>query len=152
MARPPIDPRNIKTSLRALACSALLLLSATSRAEDVQVITHPDRADIELDRQLLRVLFTMRLRQWPDGHPIRVFVLPDNDPIHARFCRESLGTFPYVLRGVWDRMVFTGTGFAPEVVNSADEMRRRVNNTPGAVGYVLPDTLGAIIRQEASAP
>lgn len=134
----------------------LLLLSTPSRADGVEVITHPDRSQITLDKQMLRVLFTMRLRQWPDGHPTRVFVLPDNDPVHARFCRESLGTFPYVLRSVWDRMVFTGTGFAPEVVSTPEEMRERVNSTPGAIGYTLEPAQSSLwappVTQEVMTP
>ncbi len=44
--------------------------------------------------------------------------------------------YSYVLRAAWDRMVFTGTGLAPTVVRSEEEMRRRVRETPGAIGYV----------------
>jgi hypothetical protein len=69
-----------------------------------------------------------------------VFVLPDGDPLHVEFCREQLGTFPYVLRATWDRLVYTGTGIAPEVVANEKEMRRRVAMTRGAIGYVsTPD-------------
>lgn len=78
----------------------------------------------------------MRVRQWPDGRPTRVFVLGDTSELHDRFCREQLGTYPYVLRNAWDRMVYTGTGLAPVLVENEDEMRRRVLATPGAIGYV----------------
>jgi hypothetical protein len=44
--------------------------------------------------------------------------------------------YSYVLRRAWDRMVFTGTGFAPTVVQSEREMIERVRSTPGAIGYV----------------
>jgi hypothetical protein len=33
-------------------------------------------------------------------------------------------------------MVFTGTGFAPTVVQTEKEMIERVRSTPGAIGYV----------------
>ncbi len=78
----------------------------------------------------------MRLRSWPNGPPVRVFVLPDNDPVSDRFYREQLGMYSYVLRSAWDRMVYTGTGLAPTVVHSEEEMRARVLATPGAIGYV----------------
>lgn len=115
----------------------LALLSAPLLAGDVEVITSPDRANIPLDRTLLRSIFAMRQREWPDGQPTHVFVLPDTSELHDLFCREQLGTYPYVLRSAWDRMVYTGTGFAPTVVDSEAEMRRRVASTPGAIGYVL---------------
>jgi hypothetical protein len=78
----------------------------------------------------------MRVREWPDGSPIRVFVLPDDNPLSDTFYRERLGMYSYVLRRAWDRMVFTGTGFAPTVVRSEQEMIERVRSTPGAIGFV----------------
>ena len=114
-----------------------MLLSVQSvRAASVQVITHPDRAAITLDRNLMRAIFTMRVREWPDHRPTRVFVLADDSQLHDVFCREQLGTYPYVLRSAWDRMVFTGTGLAPTRVTSESEMKRKVESTPGAIGYI----------------
>ena len=102
----------------------------------IQVITSPDRGNVQLDRPALLAIFMMRVRQWPDGTPVHVFVLPAHSPIHDRFARERLGTYPYVLTRTWDRIVFTGTGLAPEVVGSEEEMREKVMKTPGAIGYL----------------
>jgi hypothetical protein len=33
-------------------------------------------------------------------------------------------------------MLFAGTGVPPTVVDSVEEMRRRVNETRGAIGYL----------------
>jgi hypothetical protein len=101
-------------------------------AEQTQVITHDHRVT---NPGVLRAAFTMRLREWPDGTPVRVFVLPDQNPLHEKFCREQLAVYPYALRRIWDRLVFTGTGFAPQTVRSEQEMLDRVAQTPGAIGY-----------------
>jgi hypothetical protein len=118
----------------------LLMLPAAAHSQDgtfdVQVIVSPSLTKMKLDRELLRAVFTMRVREWPDGSPIRVFVLPDDNPLSDQFYRERLGMYSYVLRRAWDRMVFTGTGFAPTVVRSEEEMRERVRLTPGAIGFV----------------
>lgn len=125
--------RHLRALLLLLfACAA----SAPAQAADTQVILSPDRANAPVSRDVLRAIFTTRLRQWPDGTPIRVFVLPDDHPLHDQFCREHLGMYPYVLREIWDRLQFTGTGLAPTQVYSENEMRSRVRSTPGAIGYV----------------
>ena len=127
-------------ALRQLLAVLLLFASSTAIPLEggsiVDVIVSPSLASTKLDRSVLRAVFTMRVRQWPDGSPIRVFVLPDDDPLSDRFYRERLGMYSYVLRRAWDRMVFTGTGFAPTVVQSEREMIERVRSTPGAIGYV----------------
>ena len=128
--------RAIPTTILTL----LLMLSAATLSQEsapsVDVIVSPSLAVIKLDRSLLRAVFTMRLREWPNGLPIRVFVLPDDDPLSDQFYRERLGMYSYVLRRAWDRMVFTGTGLAPTVVQTEKEMIERVRSTPGAIGYV----------------
>ena len=119
------------------ACLALLCAVAPLQAEEViKVITNADEANTKVDRDMLRAIYLIRVQHWPDGRPIRVFVLPDDDPLHDRFAREVLATYPYVLRSTWDRIVFTGTGLAPIMVKSEQEMRERVMTTPGAIGYV----------------
>lgn len=128
-----------RANITTVTMLLLLTLSATVRAEEtpiVQVIVSPTLTSVPLDRSLLRAVFTMRVRQWPDGSPIRVFVLPDDDPLSDQFYREQLGMYSYVLRNAWDRMVFTGTGFAPTVVRSEKEMNELVRTTPGAIGFV----------------
>ena len=131
--------------LTALLCLAIVWSPVQAQAQSAQIIVNPALESVALDRDLLRAIFTMRLRAWPSGPPVRVFVLPDNDPLSDRFYREQLGMYSYVLRAAWDRMVFTGTGLAPTVVASEEEMRKRVRETPGAIGYVSHGK-GAMLR------
>lgn len=91
---------------------------------------------IRIDKEQLREIFFLRRTSWPDGTPIHIFVLPDQDPLHIRFTKEVLGVFPYQLRSAWDRMIFTGIGVPPTVVYSMEEMRERVEKTSGAIGYL----------------
>ena len=138
------------TTLAALLLSLCSAASAEDEAPAVDAIVSPSLTSVTLDRSLLRAVFTMRVRQWPDGSPIKVFVLPDNDPLSDQFYRERLGMYSYVLRRAWDRMVFTGTGLAPTVVDTEKEMIERVRSTPGAIGYVrkreLSDSGAQVLR------
>ncbi|WP_241235099.1 hypothetical protein [Amphritea opalescens] len=78
----------------------------------------------------------MRVTRWPDGRPIRVFVLPDRNPLHRLFVKQHLQIFPYQLRNKWDRQVFTGAGSEPEQVDTMEEMYRKVSQHKGAIGYI----------------
>jgi hypothetical protein len=89
-----------------------------------------------LSPETLREIFFMRLTTWPDGSPIRVFVLPDNHPLHIRFAKEVLGVYPFQLRAAWDRLIYSGTGLSPTLVDTVAEMRERIERTPGGIGYV----------------
>jgi hypothetical protein len=122
--------------LATLAAGLLIAPVGMATAPSVEVLVNPSQEHVSLDRDLLRGIFSMRVREWPDGQPIRVFVLPDDNAVTDLFDRENLGIYPYVLRAAWDRMVFTGTGLAPTVVKTEQEMRERIRTTPGAIGYV----------------
>jgi hypothetical protein len=89
-----------------------------------------------LSRETLQEIFFMRLATWPGGSPIHVFVLPDNHPLHIRFSKEILGVYPFQLRSAWDRLIYSGTGLAPTLVETVEEMRKRLDATPGGIGYV----------------
>lgn len=103
-----------------------------------EVVVNPSVQERALTRGALRAIFSMRLRTWPDGSSIKVFVLGDNSPLHVKFSKNILNVFPYQLRRTWNRLVYSGTGQAPIQVESIKEIVEQVASTPGAIGY-LPE-------------
>lgn len=127
-------------------------------APAVEVVVHAAQPDSAVSRSLARGIFGMRVRAWPDGAPLRVFVLNDAQPLHQKFSKSVLQMYPYQLRQNWDRLLYSGTGQPPVVVDSEEEMLKRVAETPGAVGYVSalrmapPPDPKAKSKQPPSAP
>lgn len=119
-------------------CWLVWSLAAAAPALAQEVIVNADVADRTVSANTLRAIFSMRLRQWPSGKPVKVFVLPDENTVHVLFAKRVLNTFPHQLRRSWDLLVFSGSGQAPTVVESPKEMLLKVSSTPGAIGY-LPD-------------
>ena len=122
----------------APCCVVVSLLCLGADAADPPVVPYAGSCSsaTTLARPALRDIFFARQTKWPNGDPIRVFVLPDRHPLHIRFSKETLGVYPYQLRSTWDRMLYSGTGVPPTVVNTPQEVRERVDETPGAIGYV----------------
>jgi hypothetical protein len=128
-------PLRIACALLAVAAGPATMRTADT-AERIVVIANAGVTEDGLPLASLRATYSMRVRLWPDGTPVRVFVLPDRDPLHAAFSQQVLHIYPYVLRDTWDRMVFTGTGQPPTQVTSQQEMLQRISETPGAIGYI----------------
>ncbi len=120
--------------------SIVMLLLWCGRAahahESVVLIANPSAQAGNMTRETVRAIFAMRQRTLPNGEAAHVFVLPDKHPLHERFTKEILGVYPHQLRLSWDRLVFSGTGQAPNEVGSIEEMRQRVASTPGGLGYL----------------
>jgi len=115
-------------------------------AKAVDIIVNPSTPVNAISRGTARAIFGMRLLKWPDGQPIRVFVLEDASPTHIAFCKEVLNIYPYQLRQSWDRLVYSGTGQAPIEVASEEEMLARVASQPGAIGYLKRSMLNDRVR------
>ncbi|MGH8478014.1 MAG: hypothetical protein ACREXK_00165 [Gammaproteobacteria bacterium] len=114
---------------------ALWCLGAGAAGPPVVPYTGSRSSATSLTRTELRDIFFARQTKWPNGDPIRVFVLPDRHPLHVRFSKEVLGVYPYQLRSTWDRILYSGTGVPPTVLNTPQEVRARVDEMPGAIGY-----------------
>ena len=128
-----ISRRSLRNILLSAVLTVLCCVSLPVGSQDL--IAHGDVGVESLTRNEARLFFTMRLKNWPNGILVKVFVLPDNNVLHNRFSNEVLGLYPYQLRRVWDRQIFSGTGQAPTTVSSEQEMLERIATTPGAIGY-----------------
>ncbi|MDP1558799.1 MAG: hypothetical protein Q8K59_04545 [Nitrosomonas sp.] len=126
---------NISYCCILLIC-ILFVKSEVQASGHYQVVTHPEIEEKSISVNLLRAIFSMRLRTWSNGKMIKVFVLSDDDQLHQEFSKEKLNVFPYQLRLAWDRLVFSGTGQAPINVHSQEEMLAKVASMPGAIGYL----------------
>jgi ABC-type phosphate transport system substrate-binding protein len=120
-------------------------LSSPVRADEAVVVNPAVPAD-SLSSNALRAIFGMRLRAWPDGSPVRVFVLRDDSPVHIEFAKQRLSIFPHQLRRAWDRGVYSGIGQAPTTLDSEAEMRAIVASTTGAIGYLPTEMVNANVR------
>jgi len=101
-----------------------------------EVIVNKSVSKTSIDKHALKSIFSMNLLTWPDGSPIRVFVLPGKNPVHISFSKKVLDTLPHNLQRTWDRLVFSGTGQSPEIVSSEKEMVEKISSVRGAIGYV----------------
>ncbi|MAY41387.1 MAG: hypothetical protein CMI05_03615 [Oceanospirillaceae bacterium] len=102
-----------------------------------EVIVNSNVSLDSVSRQYLLSVFSMQTRTWPEGQSIRVYILPPQQPEHRSFVKSELKLFPYQLVKIWDRSVFSGSGQSPMIVESEEEMLRKVSENKGAIGYLL---------------
>ncbi|MEW6678877.1 MAG: hypothetical protein AB1421_13230 [Pseudomonadota bacterium] len=119
-----------------LIATVLFALFLSFPAGAVEVIANKSVPLAKISLGSARAVFGMRQVKWPDGSLIRVFVLPDSNPVHGALCKERLNLYPYQLRQSWDRLIFSGMAQAPIEVASEAEMLASVAATPGAIGYL----------------
>lgn len=128
----------LKNLLNALLGLTLYLAHPAWAATDAAYVLaiSPPPAITTMSFNEARAIFSMRVRTWPDGTPISVFVLPDDNYAHRKFIRSQLKLLPHQLKRNWDRMVYTGIGKAPTTLSNETEMLKKLQEVPGSVGYL----------------
>lgn len=114
----------------------LLLITFPLNVYSQTVIVNSDNEITSLSKSTLKAIFSMRLRTWPDGTPITVFIQNRDSQIHQKFCRSKLEILPYQIQRTWDVLVFSGTGQSPIEVNGESEIKQKVGRIKGAIGYI----------------
>ncbi len=131
--------RIAKILLWSAGLTCLLVPAFLFAAEPVAAT---QRVSLEsLDDTTVRAIFTLRKRRWSDGRPIRVFVLKDDMPVHKQFVKEYLHMFPYQLRQQWNRVIYSGTGPAPQDFDDEESLLNALVSTPDAIGYANTESL-----------
>lgn len=132
----PLVRRFIGYSIFSLTLGLNSALALAEKIVDEQklLLNPPPNID-SLSLNEARSIFSMRVRIWPDGSAITVFVLPGHTQLHSKFVKEKLRLLPHQLKRNWDRMVYTGIGRAPIEVADEQEMLARLQATPGSIGY-----------------
>ena len=111
-------------------CSLLLAFSTAASAEDT-IIVHPSAAVASLGTDEVKDLFLGRKGSWPDGSKVTVAVVKDHEGFAALVGKSS----SQFVTG-WKKLVFTGKGVMPEILDTPEAVAAFVAKTPGAIGYV----------------
>ncbi|MET0026757.1 MAG: substrate-binding domain-containing protein [Candidatus Thiodiazotropha sp.] len=139
-----MEPPSSMRKTRAFAFGLLLLVCDAAHAVDP--VANRDIDFENISKNTLRSIFSMRMTQWPDGTPIRVFVMGDKSALHMDFTKQVLGVFPHQLRRAWDRQIYSGMGQAPIKVETEQEMLQQIATTPGAIGYLSEEKIDEQVR------
>lgn len=92
-------------------------------------------APSDVDPELLRRLFLIRQRFWPDGTPAHPVNLPGSSPLREAFSRAVFGQSVRDLAPYWNDRYFHGTS-PPPTVGSEAAVLLFLERTPGGIGYV----------------
>ena len=125
----------IRLFVLLLLCWSSAGQTQSADADPIVAVIHPSIETKQLSVIQLRKIFSMRQSKWPNGLPVKVFVLSSKHPVHTTFCKRTLKMFPYQLEQVWNKLTYSGLGDPPILVADADELLKRVSQTPGSIGY-----------------
>jgi len=102
---------------------------------EILIIVNKETSIESLGLNTLVDIYTNNKTKWDNGEKIHVSMLKKG-PVHDAFSKDMIGMAPKKLVSVWKKVIFTGLGTPPKVVNTEAEMIRYVASTKGAIGYI----------------
>ena len=115
-------------------------ISTGAWAQRVVVITNADNVASEITKDQLQDFFFKRVRNWPDGKPVRFFDRQDNSSLRNKFLREYINRSARQIEQFWIGQKFNTGDSAPTQISSDSLMANLVSRFPGGIGYVQEGT------------
>jgi len=140
------DNSNYKTAFSMLLTSGLILLSMllsndAYSAEPIDahgfVVVHIDN-QASLSRDEIRKIFLGKQKSFDNGLNAKPFLLDGNEEVIRHFNQGVILKSNRQMKAYWAKRVFTGKGVSPDTV-STDQLIQKLNEIPGAIGYLGAD-------------
>lgn len=119
--------------MKKLFLLGTLLLSPLANAE-IAVIVHPSNGN-ELDKSVITRIYTGKAKSFPNGEQAVPVNQADGSTTDT-FNKSVLNKSTSQLRAYWSKLIFTGKGAPPKVVDSEAEILQLVSTNPNIIGYV----------------
>lgn len=127
--------------IRVLLLLIFLLISTvlSFNAQSSGFIVHANTPVDSISSKKLRLIYTLRYRQWSNDLGVKVFILNEDSTQHKQFVKKELKLFSHHLRKIWDRALFSGLGQEPIQLNTDQGLIDMVAGHPGSIAYISGD-------------
>jgi ABC-type phosphate transport system substrate-binding protein len=134
-------------NFRALHVMFLALcLAVGTAAADVVAVVSSKSAINSLTKTQASDIFFGKISNFPDGSVAVPIDLAEGSPERNEFYEKLAGKSPAQIKAYWSKIIFTGRGQPPKAVSSGIEMKKRIAEHPGAIGYIDSKLVDASVK------
>ncbi len=142
---PRMVPVFLQGVLRGCALAALLLLAPCVQAGEV-VVTGAKSPVGALSEDQVRDLYLGHLSALPDGTNAILLDQPQSSPLREEFYLKITNRSAAQAKALWAKLYFTGRGMPPREARDSADIKRILNSTPGAIGYIEESAIDSSVR------
>lgn len=130
-----MDTNDRRHILHCFAFAALLLIPFSLCAE-VLVVTGANSASINLSKDQISDIYLGRITSLPDGNSVTPVDQPESNPLRDEFYLKVANKSAAQAKALWAKLYFTGRGEPPREARDDNDIKKIVNSTRGAIGYI----------------
>ncbi|MGD8220723.1 phosphate ABC transporter substrate-binding protein [Pseudomonas thivervalensis] len=133
--------------LIGFAVAGLVLCAASAAVKaDVVVIVAVSSPVKALARNQVADIFLGKTSRFPGGGQAIPIDLREDSPTRDEFYTTFTGKSAAQLKAHWSKIIFTGRGQPPQAVSSGAEVKKRLAENPGTIGYIDAQELDGSVR------
>ena len=136
---------NQRIVLHVCALAALLIFPLNLLA-DVLVVTGAKSSFVALSKSQVSDVFLGKVTSLPDGSSATLVDLPESSPLRDEFYLKVANKSSSQAKAYWAKLYFTGRGVPPREAINSNEVKRILNSTPGAIGYIERSALDNSVK------
>ena len=127
---------NLRRHLFCRFAFAALLSIPFSLLAEVLVVTGANSPPITLSKDQISDIFLGRITSLPDGNSVTPVDQPESNPLRDEFYLKVANKSAAQAKALWAKLYFTGRGEPPREARDDDDIKKIVNSTRGAIGYI----------------
>ncbi|MBV1915690.1 MAG: phosphate ABC transporter substrate-binding protein [Pseudomonadales bacterium] len=140
----------MKTSIKNFVFAAILAISTGATAE-ISLIIHPGN-DSAIDAKTASKIFLGKAKKFPGGGVAVPIEQPAGTAAHEEFNSNITHKTAAQLKSYWSRIVFTGKGQPPKVVDTDADVIALISKNPSMIGYVESSAVNSMVKVVLTAP
>jgi ABC-type phosphate transport system substrate-binding protein len=112
---------------------------------DYSVVVHPENT-AELDSQAVKRIFLGKETAFSNGQVVTVITHAPESAIRVEFDEAMLQRRTAAVTAYWSKLVFTGRGTMPQVVESDQEMIELILENKNAIGFIETSSVTSDVK------
>lgn len=121
--------------------SVILFASApVAKAEDIAIIVHPDVDNVPINQKRIAQIFLGK------STILRPYDLPESSPLREKFYLLATGRDQAQVKATWMRLVFSGRGQLPTVVNNSAAAKEQIASDPNGIAYIKKSAVDRSVK------
>ncbi|WP_290581985.1 phosphate ABC transporter substrate-binding protein [Ketobacter sp.] len=121
--------------IKAMAAGITLALLSNIAFSDVAVIVNPGN-DAQLEADDIAKIYLGKMKRFSNGNLAIPLDRTEGSDIRIKFLESTVGKDETKMKSYWSRLIFTGKGVPPKIVESGQEVKELVSRNPDIIGYI----------------
>ena len=130
----------------SLLAGTLFGIYAGATPADVVPVVSAKTPVVALSKNQLADIFLGKAVRFPDGRPAVPIDQAEGTATREEFYLVFAGKSPAQLNAHWSKVIFTGRGQPPREFANSSQVKKRLGEDPGTIGYIEQEAVDASVR------